>query len=488
MEFRILGPLEVIADGRPSNSAGRSSARYWLCCCCMRTGRLQRSADRGAVGGRAAGNGPEGAPGPRSQLREAARPGASGDEAAGLPAPGRAGRARPRRFERLERRRAGQAGRGARAVARPAARRLRATSASPRPRSPAWRSCGSPASRSASSATWQRAGTPSWSGELEALVARAPAAGAPPRPADARALPLGPPGRGARRLPGRARARSSTSSGSSPAGSCASSTRRSSKQDPALDRRRRGRRLTPERRAGAASSVARRELAELIAGLDDAFAGRGRPVPARRRARHRQEPAGRGAAPDARARGARVLVGRCWEAGGAPAYWPWVQSLRAYVREAEPAALRAQLGAGAVELAQLLPELRELVPDLPEPPAIEPESARFRLFDAVAAFLAAPPGRGRSCSSSTTSTPPTSRRCLLLRFLARELGDSRVLVVGAYRDVDPTPERSADGGAGRAGPRAATRRSALCGLDARATSRSFIELVAGRGAERRTRR
>src|SRR5919204_551149 len=23
-------------------------------------------------------------------------------------------------------------------------------------------------------------------------------------------------------------------------------------------------------------------------------------------------------------RDARILVGRCWEAGGAPAYWPWV--------------------------------------------------------------------------------------------------------------------------------------------------------------------
>src|SRR5207248_877807 len=33
----------------------------------------------------------------------------------------------------------------------------------------------------------------------------------------------------------------------------------------------------------------------------------------------------------ARERGAHVLWGRCWEAGGAPAYWPWVQSLRTYV-------------------------------------------------------------------------------------------------------------------------------------------------------------
>src|SRR5690242_1450380 len=25
-----------------------------------------------------------------------------------------------------------------------------------------------------------------------------------------------------------------------------------------------------------------------------------------------------------------VLWGRCWESGGAPAYWPWVQVIRAY--------------------------------------------------------------------------------------------------------------------------------------------------------------
>ena len=42
-----------------------------------------------------------------------------------------------------------------------------------------------------------------------------------------------------------------------------------------------------------------------------------------------------------------MLVGRCWEAGGAPAYWPWVQALRAYVRDADSKTLRAELGAGA---------------------------------------------------------------------------------------------------------------------------------------------
>jgi DNA-binding SARP family transcriptional activator len=180
-----------------------------------------------------------------------------------------------------------------------------------------------------------------------------------------------------------------------------------------------------------------RELAELVAGLDDAFAGSGRLFllagePGIGKSRLADE-----VIRQARARGARVLVGRCWEAGGAPAYWPWVQSLRAYVRGAEPDALRAQLGAGAADLAQFLPELRERFPDLPEPPSMESEAARFRLFDAAAEFV-------RRASESRPIVlvlddlhAADAPSLLLLRFLARQLGSTRILLLCAYRDVDP---------------------------------------------------
>jgi DNA-binding SARP family transcriptional activator len=182
-----------------------------------------------------------------------------------------------------------------------------------------------------------------------------------------------------------------------------------------------------------------RELAELVGGLDDAFAGRGRLFlisgePGIGKSRLAEE-----LIAHARARGARVLVGRCWEAGGAPAYWPWVQSLRAYARESDPAPLRAQLGTGGAHLAQIVPELHQRFPDLAESPSLEPEGARFRLFDATAEFL-------RNVSRDrpivlvlddlhASDTPSL----LLLRFLARELGSMRVLLVGAFRDVDPLP-------------------------------------------------
>ena len=61
----------------------------------------------------------------------------------------------------------------------------------------------------------------------------------------------------------------------------------------------------------------------------------------------------------ARVRGAQVYWGRCHEDEGAPAYWPWVQAIRAYVRDADPVALAWEMGGGAAEIAQLVPEVAE---------------------------------------------------------------------------------------------------------------------------------
>ena len=105
------------------------------------------------------------------------------------------------------------------------------------------------------------------------------------------------------------------------------------------------------------------ELAQLVAALDDAFAGRGRLILLAGEPGIGKSRLADALAEHARARGAGVLVGRCWEAGGAPAYWPWIQALRIQIADTEPEALRAQLGAGAAELAQLIPELRERLPD-----------------------------------------------------------------------------------------------------------------------------
>src|SRR5438128_5953019 len=140
------------------------------------------------------------------------------------------------------------------------------------------------------------------------------------------------------------------------------------------------------------------------------------------------------------AAGAEVLVGRCYEGEGAPVFWPWVQVLRAYAAGRTAARLVVELGAGAPDVAAVVPEIRTLLPEVGAPPAVEPEQARFRFFDGVTTGL----------RRAATTRPivlvlddlhgADKPSLLLLQFLARELRASRVLVVGAHRDVALGPE------------------------------------------------
>ena len=55
----------------------------------------------------------------------------------------------------------------------------------------------------------------------------------------------------------------------------------------------------------------------------------------------------------------RVAVGRCWEAGGAPAYWPWVQALRGVLRATTTRERCARSWRRGAELAALAARARQ---------------------------------------------------------------------------------------------------------------------------------
>ena len=179
-----------------------------------------------------------------------------------------------------------------------------------------------------------------------------------------------------------------------------------------------------------------RELSLLEDALTDARAGRGRLVVLAGEAGIGKSRLADELAARARLNGTQVLWGRCWEAGGAPAYWPWVQALRAHVRDSEQDALREELGAAAAHVAHLLPELRELYPDIPEVPSLDTEGARFQLFDSTAAFI-----RRAAVSSGWLIVlddmhAADASSLLLLEFVAAELADARVLLLATYRDPE----------------------------------------------------
>lgn len=120
-------------------------------------------------------------------------------------------------------------------------------------------------------------------------------------------------------------------------------------------------------------------------------------------------------------------MGRSWEAGGAPAFWPWVQAMRSFVRTRDRDVLWEDVGSAATELAQILPELRSLLPDLPDLKAVDPETARFRLFDAVATFLKNASAREPLLIVLDDLHSADTPSLLPLRFVASELSATRIL-------------------------------------------------------------
>src|SRR5262245_12271987 len=71
-----------------------------------------------------------------------------------------------------------------------------------------------------------------------------------------------------------------------------------------------------------------RELEELDSGLVEAAAGHGALFVIVGAAGIGKTRLADETARAAEARGFRAVWGRCWETGGAPAYWPWMQILR----------------------------------------------------------------------------------------------------------------------------------------------------------------
>ncbi len=196
---------------------------------------------------------------------------------------------------------------------------------------------------------------------------------------------------------------------------------------------------TPEESGGLTAStlVGRlQEMGELKAAVEDARSGHGRLAmlvgePGIGKTRTVQE-----LASHAESLGVKALWSWCYEEEGAPPYWPWVQLIRSHVQRQDPEQLLLEMGPGAPDIAEVVHEVREKLPNLETPPALEPEQARFRLFDSISTFL----------KNAALSQPlmlvledlhwADRSSLLLLEFLARELRSSSILVVGTFRDVD----------------------------------------------------
>jgi DNA-binding SARP family transcriptional activator len=133
--------------------------------------------------------------------------------------------------------------------------------------------------------------------------------------------------------------------------------------------------------------------------------------------------------------GGVVLAGRCEQDLGVP-FQPFVEALRHFADHTPAAELGGRLGRYGGELVRVVPELADAVPELPPPLKSDPETERYRLFNAVAGWLAA----------TSFETPvflvlddlqwAAKPTLLLLRHVARSSELKRILVLATYRDSE----------------------------------------------------
>jgi tetratricopeptide (TPR) repeat protein len=178
------------------------------------------------------------------------------------------------------------------------------------------------------------------------------------------------------------------------------------------------------------------ERAELVRHLDAALAGHGGVVliggePGIGKTRLTEE-----LLAEAGRRGATGRVGHCYEMQGSPPYIPFVETLEYTARVVPPAALRRLLGDDAPEVTRLMPELRRMFTDIPQPIELPAEQQRRYFFNAYRAFV----------ERATRLAPlvvvledlhwadePTLQ---LLLHLAQSVASMPLLLIGTYRDVE----------------------------------------------------
>ena len=177
-------------------------------------------------------------------------------------------------------------------------------------------------------------------------------------------------------------------------------------------------------------------------------------------------------------RGMRVLVGKCYEGEGAPAFWPWMQIIRAYAENLPPENLLSAMGSAAPSIARVVREVDEKLPGLAPPPPLDPDKERFRLFDGITSFLK----NAAMCQPLVLILDDLhwadESSLLLLEFLAGELANSSVLAIATFRDLGPGRHNPLGRTLGELTRRAGERRFTLEGLTTTDIAK-YVELSSG---------
>ncbi len=132
--------------------------------------------------------------------------------------------------------------------------------------------------------------------------------------------------------------------------------------------------------------------------------------------------------------------GRGTEVEGAPPFWFWSQIVRALLAGGDSDELRRALGPGAADIAQIVPEVTGLTGDVIRLWPAEPAAARFRLYEAVVAFVTRLAARRPLVLVLDDLHWADIPSLELTELLAQRIADLPVLMVVTYRDGEVAPD------------------------------------------------
>lgn len=131
-----------------------------------------------------------------------------------------------------------------------------------------------------------------------------------------------------------------------------------------------------------------------------------------------------------------VLVGHCSEAEGRSPYHAFIEAGRDYLARTPATSLRLQMADSAAVVATLLPELYDLIPDLPPLAPLNSEHERLRLMHGLAQFV----------YRATSARPwflllddlhwADTASLQVFHYLVRNIDTAPLFVVGTYRDIE----------------------------------------------------
>ncbi|HXV42538.1 MAG TPA: AAA family ATPase, partial [Anaerolineae bacterium] len=134
-----------------------------------------------------------------------------------------------------------------------------------------------------------------------------------------------------------------------------------------------------------------------------------------------------------------LLIGRCQEREGSAAYHPFSEMLRGYFATVPPELLDQEIHPFLANFAQLVPELQQLLPDLPEPPPLEPKQEQLRLISNLTQFIKQATQRRPWLLLLDDLQWADQSSLELLHYLSHHLPSLALLIIGTYHDTEVEP-------------------------------------------------